>query len=60
MILMTGARSEEEKLFYPLSELAARYGASAAKDTANPKEAYAGTGPTRKERPPYWAELPWA
>ena len=60
VILMTGARSEDEKLFYPLSELAARYGASAAKDTADPKEAYAATEKPRKEKPPYWDQLPWA
>ena len=60
VILMTGARSEDEKLFYPLSELAGRYGASAAKDTADPKEAYAATEKPRKEKPPYWDQLPWA
>ena len=59
VILMTGARSDDEKLFYPFSELAARYGASAATDTANPREAYAGTAPSRKEKPPHWDRLPW-
>ena len=60
VILMTGARSEDEKLFYPLSELAGRYGASAAKDTADPKVAYAATEKPRKGKPPYWDQLPWA
>ena len=41
VILMTGARSEDEKLLYPKSELAARYGASAEEETPDPKQAYA-------------------
>jgi uncharacterized cupin superfamily protein len=40
-ILMIGARSEAEQLHYPVSEVAAKYGASAAKETPNPDEAYA-------------------
>jgi uncharacterized cupin superfamily protein len=40
-ILMLGARPETEKLHYPVSEVAAKHGASAAKDTAIPDEAYA-------------------
>jgi uncharacterized cupin superfamily protein len=40
-ILMLGARPEEETLLYPVSEVAARYGASAAEETPNPEEAYA-------------------
>lgn len=40
-ILMIGGRPEAEQLHYPASELAARYGASVAKDTADPDEAYA-------------------
>ena len=32
---------EDEELLYPVSEVAAKYGASAAKDTPNPDEAYA-------------------
>ena len=41
VILMVGARSPDEELLYPVSELARRYGASAEKETPNPKEAYA-------------------
>jgi uncharacterized cupin superfamily protein len=41
-ILMLGARPEVETLTYPASEIAARYGASAAKETDKPDEAYAG------------------
>ena len=40
-ILMLGARPEVETLHYPVSEVAARYGASASKDTDSPDEAYA-------------------
>jgi uncharacterized cupin superfamily protein len=43
-ILMLGARPEDEKLEelnYPESEVAAKYGASAAKETDSPAEAYA-------------------
>ena len=40
-ILMIGARPEVETLRYPVSEVAATYGASAAKETDNPDEAYA-------------------
>ena len=40
-ILMIGARPEAEQLHYPVSEVAARHGASAAKETPNPDEAYA-------------------
>jgi uncharacterized cupin superfamily protein len=38
--LMIGARPEVETLRYPVSELAARYGASVAKETNDPDEAY--------------------
>ena len=40
-ILMLGARPEVETLTYPASEIAARHGASAAKETDKPDEAYA-------------------
>jgi uncharacterized cupin superfamily protein len=40
-ILMIGSRPEVETLRYPKSEVAATYGASAAKDTEDPDEAYA-------------------
>jgi uncharacterized cupin superfamily protein len=40
-ILMIGLRPEEETLHYPVSEVAARHGASAAKETYDPDEAYA-------------------
>ena len=40
-VLMLGARPEVENLSYPASEVAAKYGAAAAKDTADADEAYA-------------------
>ncbi len=40
-VLMIGSRPEVETLLYPASEVAARYGASAAKETDEPDEAYA-------------------
>jgi len=60
VVLMTGARAEEEKLLYPRSELAARYGASAEEETPDPKQAYARFERPVRMRPSYWDELPWA
>jgi uncharacterized cupin superfamily protein len=40
-ILMIGARPAEERLHYPVSDVAAKYGASSAQDTEDPDEAYA-------------------
>jgi uncharacterized cupin superfamily protein len=60
VILMTGVRSEDEKILYPASELAARYGASATHDTPDPKAAYAPFKEPERGRPGYWNQLPWA
>jgi uncharacterized cupin superfamily protein len=60
VILMTGGRSETQKAHYPFSELAARYGASATEATSDPRQAYVGFEPSRRERPSYWDRLPWA
>jgi uncharacterized cupin superfamily protein len=59
-ILMTGARSKDEQLLYPKSELAARYGASAEEETPEPRQAYAPFERPKRGRPSYWARLPWA
>ena len=40
-ILMIGLRPEEETLYYPVSELAAKYDASAGEETYDPGKAYA-------------------
>jgi uncharacterized cupin superfamily protein len=61
VIFMAGSREGEWSVRYPVSELAARYGASAERETADPREAYVGTfEPSRRERPSYWNRLPWA
>jgi uncharacterized cupin superfamily protein len=59
-ILMVGVRQPDEKLFYPKSELAGRYGASAEADTPDPDEAYAPYPPPKEGRPEGWDTLPWA
>jgi uncharacterized cupin superfamily protein len=60
VILMAGGRAEPWQVLYPLSELAARYGASAEEETPDPDKAYTGFEPSRRERPSYWDRLPWA
>ena len=60
VILMAGGRSENWQVVYPVSELAARYGASAEEETSAPGQAYEGFEPSRRERPSYWDRLPWA
>jgi uncharacterized cupin superfamily protein len=59
-ILMVGARSKDEKLLYPVSDLAASYGASAEEETPDPKQAYAPFERAQRGRPSYWDRLPWA
>ena len=59
-ILMVGARSEDEQLLYPVSELAAQYGASVEQETPDPEQAYARFGESERVRPSYWDRLPWA
>ncbi len=60
VILMAGARTEHEGLFYPVSVLAAQYGASVDEETSDPDHAYARFGPPRLARPASWDSLPWA
>jgi uncharacterized cupin superfamily protein len=60
VILMAGARSEDLQVLYPVSELAARYGASVAEETSDPKQAKTGFARLRRGRPSYWDRLPWA
>jgi uncharacterized cupin superfamily protein len=52
LVLMTGARPDEEELFYPRAEVAVRHGAAAERDTPDADEAYAPYGRPRDERPP--------
>jgi len=57
-ILMVGAHLSPD-VRYPLSDLAARYGASVKKKTSDPEQVYATAERLRRERPPYWSGLPW-
>jgi uncharacterized cupin superfamily protein len=60
VILMVGARLDDEGLFFPASELARRHGAGVEQDTASGDEAYADGFPGRTPaRPESWYELPW-
>ena len=59
-ILMVGARTSPWEVLYPVSELAARHGASAVEETLDPDKAYVGFELSRRERPSYWDRLPWA
>jgi uncharacterized cupin superfamily protein len=58
VVLMMGARSEDQVLDYPVSEVAARHGASARARTGNPEEAYGDRDirPTTSIWPLYGAE----
>jgi quercetin dioxygenase-like cupin family protein len=58
VILMAGSRSGAG-VHYPVSEVAARHGASVAEGTSDWRQAYATAEPFRRERPPGWARLPW-
>ena len=60
VIFMVGSRTGEWNVRYPVSELAARHGASVERETTSPDEAYTGSfEPSRRARPSYWAGLPW-
>lgn len=59
VILMAGARTGPG-VRYPVSEVAARYGASVAEATSDWRRAYASVERFRRERPPSWPRLPWA
>jgi uncharacterized cupin superfamily protein len=58
-ILMVGSRTGDWTVKYPVSELAARHGASVERETSDPDEAYAEWEPSRRERPSTWDRLPW-
>jgi uncharacterized cupin superfamily protein len=60
VILMAGGRSEPWQVRYAVSELAARYDASAKEETSDPDQAYVEFTMSRRERPSYWDDLPWA
>jgi len=58
VILMVGAHESPEAR-YPVSELAAPYGASVEEATSDSEQVYATAEQLRRERPPYWSCLPW-
>ena len=62
VILMAGSRAGDWHVLYPVSELAARHGASAQEETTDPRQAYTAAGfePSRRARPSSWDTLPWA
>ena len=61
VVLMVGARNEDEVVVYPVSDLARRYGAGVEAETDSPPEAYAPFGAQRGPgRPEGWERLPWA
>jgi uncharacterized cupin superfamily protein len=60
VILMAGTRKPGRPIWYPVSELALRYGAGVEQETSSPREAYASYAEERIERPAFWNELPWA
>jgi uncharacterized cupin superfamily protein len=61
-ILMVGDRPppEEDRVVYPVSELALRHGAGVETETDSPAVAYAGREAERREHPPGWDAMPWA
>lgn len=62
VLVMVGSRVGDWRVTYPVSELAARHGASVERETNDPDEAYAAAGfaPSRRARPSFWSRLPWA
>jgi quercetin dioxygenase-like cupin family protein len=59
VLVMAGSRSGTG-VRHPVSELAARYGASVEGETSDWRQAYAAIDRFRRERPTCWARLPWA
>jgi hypothetical protein len=56
---MVGARSDDEVLFYPVSEGAPLWGERRERDGLG-DEAYARFFEREAARPDFWCELPWA
>ena len=60
VILMTGARSPDWSVVYPVSELARKHGAGVEVEATTPRDAYAPYPEERLEQPALWEECPWA
>ncbi len=52
-VLMIGERKPETEIVYPVSELARKHEAGVAKETKDPREAYAGVAPSTPIRSPW-------
>jgi hypothetical protein len=59
VIFMTGARTEDGTIVYPVSETAQAHGAGVEAETPSPREAYAPFAHWRLGRPGAWSRLPW-
>ena len=53
-VVMVGTRLADAGLHFPVSEAAARYGASVAEETSDRAEAYAGKASGLDPREPFW------
>jgi uncharacterized cupin superfamily protein len=60
VVLMPGVRTQERGIVFPVSDVAARHGASVSRETTEPAEAYADRPRARPGRPRSWDALPWA
>ena len=60
VILMAGARTQDEQILYPVSELAARYGATRGGGDERPEAGVRTVRAAERGRPAYWDALPWA
>jgi quercetin dioxygenase-like cupin family protein len=60
IVLMLGARPDDRTIHYPTSARASALGAAVETPTDSPAEAYAHLPGWALERPPSWAQLPWA
>ncbi len=60
VMLMVGARTDDETILYPRDEVALKHGAGVEQDTPSPHEAYAPFPHWRIGRPDEWDVLPWS
>ena len=58
VVLMVGARREDDEIVYPVSEVALKHGAGVRTEADNPGDAYADLPPPRREPLPDLG-LPW-
>ena len=58
VMLMVGARREDDEIVYPVADVALRHGAGVQQEAHDPRDAYADLPPPRHERLPEQG-LPW-